>query len=201
MGRWGKGRRNENGKYLLRFAQENEMFLCNTAFKHGAGSTATWRCMAKMKRKDGKGKYTVYNQIDFILCRHKHKGALKDAKSNTVTQMQSDHRLVTAQIYNIGRMWDRRKLRGKKRPPQIHTALLKDTEKREEYRKALQQRIATEECESWAEMAEKIKKTGKEILGVRPQYKRRGKHWVNDAEVQRLSKAQMKKAKEGIKPS
>jgi exonuclease III len=68
MGRHGKGRRNSNGTALLSFAEERDLFLCNTAFEHKAGSTATWRSMARQKRKDGKGTYVVFNQIDYILC-------------------------------------------------------------------------------------------------------------------------------------
>jgi hypothetical protein len=187
MGRHGKGHRNSNGVALLEFAEDRDLFLSNTAFEHKAGSTATWRSMTRPMKKDGSGTYVVFNQIDYILCRRKHKGALKDARSHQKTTLKSDHRLVTATLWDIGRMWRRQNRKKPERKPRVNLAALKDTTTRDSYRTRIADSLTDAPRDTWLDTSELLKSTAKEICGMEAQKKRDTAHWVTDEVVQTLS--------------
>ena len=42
VGRYGKGKTNSNGEFLIEFALKNELFLTNTTFKHKMSHRTTW---------------------------------------------------------------------------------------------------------------------------------------------------------------
>ena len=192
MGRHGKERRNSNGTALLSFAEERDLFLCNTTFEHKEGSTATWRSMARQKRKDGKGTYVVFNQIDYILCRRKHKGALKDARSHTKTTLKSDHRLVTTTFWNIGRMWKRQNRKKPERPQRVNLDALTDPNTRAAYRTRVSTALEDTPRQTWEETCALRTKTAKNICGMTEPKKRDTAHWVTDEVVQTLSLKQKK---------
>ena len=44
MGKYGKGKVNENGYELLEFCMRNELVLSNTTFQHKYKKITTWQC-------------------------------------------------------------------------------------------------------------------------------------------------------------
>ena len=91
-GRFGKGRRNENGTALNEFMLLHGLFASNTSFQNRAGRIATWQSPPRVGRF-GCTRIT-YNQIDFILVRRVRKALLVNARAYPLTRMYSDHRLV-----------------------------------------------------------------------------------------------------------
>ncbi|OAF65372.1 hypothetical protein A3Q56_06923 [Intoshia linei] len=71
MGRYGKGRVNENGYELLNFCQRNKLFLSNTKFKYKLAHV-TWQSPENPTAKHYDGnirKRHIRNQIDYVIFR------------------------------------------------------------------------------------------------------------------------------------
>jgi len=66
MGRYGVGRRNENGERLLNFLVYNNLFDANTAFRHSSRHITTRTGWVKDRRT--KTSYPYFSQIDYIVC-------------------------------------------------------------------------------------------------------------------------------------
>ena len=102
MGRYGTGKRNNNGESLLNFLITNDLFAANTAFKHPCRHRTTRvGCIPKPGRSRFSSEtIPTYVQIDFIICRKKSKCLLKNARSyeHPRLELKSDHRPVIAQI-------------------------------------------------------------------------------------------------------
>ncbi len=95
LGRWSRGKRNENGEALLSFAEQQGLTIANSCFQHKARHLTTWEGSIKPKKGESVP-VPVYNQIDYILCRHKQH--LQDCRAYSGTILTSDHRLLIAKV-------------------------------------------------------------------------------------------------------
>ena len=82
-GKFGLGMRNEAGRSLIEFCQENELVIANTLFQQHKRRLYTWT------PPDGQHR----NQIDYILCSQRW-------RSSTQSQQKQDQELTVAQIMN-----------------------------------------------------------------------------------------------------
>jgi hypothetical protein len=105
MGKHSRGRRNNSGNMLVNFCSANDLFICNSAFKHDAKHITTWS--QHKKEKNTSKMITIFNQIDYIITTKQQAHAMKDSRSYSGTETSSDHRLVVtrtniewAKLYN-----------------------------------------------------------------------------------------------------
>ena len=96
IGRYGVGRRNENGERLLNFLVSNNLFAANTAFRHSSRHITTRTGWVKDRRT--KMSYPYFSQIDYILCRSRSTVFLTDARAYGGAKLHSDHKIVKATI-------------------------------------------------------------------------------------------------------
>ena len=96
IGRYGVGRRNENGERLMNFLVSNSLFATNTAFRHSSRHITTrtgW-----IKDQSTKKSRPYFSQIDYVLCKSRSKVLLTDSRSYAGTKLHSDHKLVCARV-------------------------------------------------------------------------------------------------------
>ena len=100
VGRYGMGVRNDNGRRLLDFLTEHNLFAANTSFQHPSRHITTFTGWRKdwSAGRHSKKTIPVYSQIDYILCRHRSKCLLTQSRSYAGTMTFSDHRLVVARF-------------------------------------------------------------------------------------------------------
>ena len=102
MGRYGKGKLNSNGGYLLQFAKINNLYLTNTHFCHKMAHRVTWIAPESIQGRnhyDGTPRRNPYrNQIDYILTRNADKMLITDSRSYSGFETDTDHRMVIADI-------------------------------------------------------------------------------------------------------
>ena len=91
LGRYSKGTRNENGEHLINLAEENNLVIANTCFKHSKRHQTTWQGVAP-------NGHIIFNQIDYILIKQDHRSFLKQARSIAGTETTSDHRLLICEL-------------------------------------------------------------------------------------------------------
>ena len=91
-----RGRRNNSGQQLIEFCEAQS--LSNSSFQHPAKHMTTWQQQRKDKQTNTMK--TIYNQIDFIIVSQKHRHALNDSRSYSVsaTELFSDHRIVVTRM-------------------------------------------------------------------------------------------------------
>ena len=98
---------NSSAEQLITLSEENNLFLCNTAFRHKAAHRETWMCPPREEtRVSRKGKErNIYvsrrHQIDFIICRHSLAKTLTDCRAYWGYKFSSDHAIVVAKISAI----------------------------------------------------------------------------------------------------
>ena len=101
IGKFGKGKMNENGNELIEFCIENDMILTNTLFQHKMSHRTTWEMPEKPNSKDKNGeprRNPYRNQIDYIIVKRRHVNAVTDSRSYQNIATQTDHRLVIMNI-------------------------------------------------------------------------------------------------------
>ena len=106
MGEHSCGIRNTNGIVLAGFLEVHGLFACNTAFQHATHHNTTWR--GQYREATTGNVVPIYNTIDFVICRQSHKSLLTDSRVYAGTLLDSDHRLLIAQLdltrlYNVWR--------------------------------------------------------------------------------------------------
>lgn len=92
LGVHSKGKRNNNGEKLIEFCEETNLFITNSAFDHPSRHKTTW--IGQRRDKESGKIINIYNQIDYIICRHRHKQFVTNARSYGGTLLTSDHKLV-----------------------------------------------------------------------------------------------------------
>ena len=102
IGRYGKGEVNSNGKHLVEFALQNELFLTNTNFKHQMSHRTTWTGPERhetFKDKDGTTRRNPYrNQIDYIMIRKRDLHFVKNSRAYGGINVNTDHKMVKAEL-------------------------------------------------------------------------------------------------------
>ena len=101
MGKYGVGRRNENGERLLNFLISNKMFAANTGFQHSSRHITTRTGTIRDSRsRNGTRRY--YSQIDYVLCKSRSKVLLQDSRAYAGSRLNAafytDHKIVCARL-------------------------------------------------------------------------------------------------------
>ena len=105
IGKYGTGKRNDNGDRLINFMCANKLYASNTHIKHPCRHRTTRIGMIKAAgtKKGSKLTQPVYSQIDFILCRTRSIYFFTDSRAYGGACTASDHKIVTAKanFHNI----------------------------------------------------------------------------------------------------
>ena len=83
-GNFGLGIRNEEGKKLIEFCQENALVIANTLFQQHKRRLYTWTSPG--------GQYQ--NHFDYILCSQRWRSSIQSAKTRLGVDRGSDHELL-----------------------------------------------------------------------------------------------------------
>ena len=98
MGKYGKGKMNSNGEYLLNVLRENDMVITNTLFPHKLSHRTTWTAPERkggIKHFDRTARRNpIRNQIDYIIIKTKQRMLVTDARSYGGCEIYTDHKLV-----------------------------------------------------------------------------------------------------------
>ena len=81
---------------LAGFLETHGLFACNTAFQHATRHKTTWQ--GQYRDATNGTIVPIYNTIDFVFCRLSHKSLLTDSRAYSGTLLDSDHRLLIAQL-------------------------------------------------------------------------------------------------------
>ena len=87
-GKFGLGIRNEAGRRLIEFCQENALVITNTLFQQHKRRLYTWTS------PDGQHR----NQLDYILCSQRWRSSIQSAKTRPGADCGSDHELLIAKF-------------------------------------------------------------------------------------------------------
>ena len=101
MGKYGVGRRNENGERLLNFLISNKMLAANTGFQHSSRHITTRTGTIRDSRSTN-GTRRYYSQIDYVLCKSRSKVLLQDSRAYAGSKLNAafytDHKIVCARL-------------------------------------------------------------------------------------------------------
>lgn len=181
MGKFGKGKLNKNGEFLLECALKNELIITNTLFQHKMSHRTTWECPQRIvDHKDqitGTIRKNPYrNQIDYILVRIKHRSLVTNSRSYSGIETYSDHRLVKT---NMQIKWNKVKFfhGSKNTNHHINVQRLQDPVCRQLYSEAVVKLLegrstSTKKTETAQEKWDIVKtaciKAGETIIGKKP---------------------------------
>ena len=102
MGKFGKGHLNNNGEWLLEYANETGVLLTNTLFQHKLAHRTTWTCTERVNphnSADGTERRNSYrNKIDYIMAKTIHKQLITNSRSYGGLSTKTDHKLVKAKF-------------------------------------------------------------------------------------------------------
>ncbi|VDP65680.1 unnamed protein product [Schistosoma mattheei] len=128
MRRHGLGERNENGERFANMCAINILVIGNTAFPHKRIHKATWISPD----------HTTENQIDHICINKKFRRTMEDVRTRRGANIASDHHLVVANLkLKLKKNWTT----GQTALPRFNTAFLRDTNKINEFKIALNNRL------------------------------------------------------------
>ena len=189
VGNYSMGTRNYNGECLLNFVCMNDMYVTNTCFQHPSRHRTTHT--AAITYKSGK---KVYSQIDYILCKRRSKGHLRNARSYGGTKVRSDHKLVVCKVDTSKRFLTYVNSTSKKTNYNCHRlASCKDTQKL--YSAELATLLANTSVDDdpntvMANVFANIHKSAEKTVGSRPV--NRKCHYTNDPVVVELAEEKQK---------
>ena len=197
MGKYGVGRRNDNGEHLLNFIVMNNLFVTNTSFKHSSRHITTRTGWIKDRATNYSRPF--YSQIDYILCRTRCKPLLSNARSYSGTLLESDHKIVVTSLI----IDERYKLN---RTPSIKTirynttSLVSSKDIQHQYKEDLNTSISliadTEDTpihsvsDDFGNLFDSVKASAKMVVGLRP--KTGKKHFTSDPSVVSMSEERHK---------
>ena len=177
MGTHGLGVRNDNGRRLIEFCEENNLVISGTIFPHKMIHKATWTS------PDGK----TQNQIDHILI-SRQSSSLLDTRAMRGADANSDHYLLKAKF----QLKLRRKMEKESRRRRFNIAEMADNSTKANFSKTFRSKMSRwEEGENpgqqnddentiekkWEQIKTSYIQTAEETLG----YKQKGqKPWISD---------------------
>ncbi|VDO95361.1 unnamed protein product [Schistosoma margrebowiei] len=127
-GRHGLGQRNENGERFANLCAFNKLVIGGTIIPHKRIQKATWISPD----------YTTENQIDHICINKKFRKAMEDVRTRRSAGMASEHHLVVANLkLKLKKNWTT----GQTALQRFNTAFLRDTDKLNEFKIALNNRF------------------------------------------------------------
>ncbi|VDP56612.1 unnamed protein product [Schistosoma margrebowiei] len=182
MRRHGLGERNENGERFANLCAFNKLVIGGTIFPHKRIHKTTWI---------SPDHNTTENQIDHIYINKKFRRTMEDVRSRRGADIASDHRLVVANL--------KLKLKKNWTTGQI-TVLLRDTDKPNEFKIALNNRFQTlqdllkeEETtmeDNWKSIKEALTSTCQGVMGLK---KHHHKDWISIETLDMIKERKNKK--------
>ena len=174
VGDYGLGQRNERGKRLIEFCQQNKYIITNTWYKHHKRRRYTW------KHPDSISRY----QLDYIMVKQRFRNSVHNAKAYPGADANSDHNLVAADIKVKLKVVGKAKSRGR-----WDTQNLKDggVSFRNDLEKKLDGNWKREEdiTNRWNTLKAAIHTTAEETVGYRRD-KRIKKPWVTEEMLKKM---------------
>ncbi|VDP48168.1 unnamed protein product [Schistosoma margrebowiei] len=188
MGRHGLGERNENGERFANLCAFNKLVIGDTIFPHKRIHKATWISPD----------HTTENQIDHIYINKIFRRTMDDVRTSRGADVASDHHLVVANLkLKLKNNWTT----GQTALQRFNTAFLRDTDKRNEFKialnnrfQALQDLLKEEETsmeDSWKDIKEALTSTCQEVLGLK---KYHHKEWITTETLDKIKERKNKKA-------
>ncbi|VDP46880.1 unnamed protein product [Schistosoma margrebowiei] len=164
MGRHGLGERNVNGERFANLCAFNKLVIGGTIFPHTRIHKATWISTD----------HTTENQIDHICINKKFRWTMEDVRTRRGADIASDHHLVVANLkLKLKKNWTT----GQTALQRFNTALLRDTDRLNEFKialnnrfQALQDLLKEEETtmeDNWNGIKEALTSTCQEVLGLK----------------------------------
>ena len=192
MGRFGRGKANSNGEYLLEFAKNNQLILTNTTFQHKMSQITTWTASFN-HRKTNK---PVRNQIDYILINKEHRYIINDSRSYCNLYTSSDHKPVIAVLK---KKWIRKPVDNDKKEKPIDVEKLRIPEKTHAYKELVAEKFTHFDHEAepekmWTDIVDICRTSAREIAGARSKDKLPDN--PRDEKIKMLSEKQKKLGKE-----
>ncbi|VDP49108.1 unnamed protein product [Schistosoma curassoni] len=128
MGRYELGERNKNGEKFVNLCVFNKLVIGGTIFPHKRIHKATWISPD----------HTTENQIDHICINKKIRGTMEGVRTRRGADVASDHHLVVANLkLKLSKNWRT----GQIALQRFNTAVLRDTNKFNEFKIALNNRF------------------------------------------------------------
>ena len=144
IARYGKGKMNNNRRYLAEFALLNDLFLTNTKFKHKVCHRTTWTGLERrneFKDKNGEIRRNPFrNQIDYILIKRRDLPFVRNSHSYGGIGLNTDYKLVKLELQIE---WFKMKISMKKES--IYIDNFKDPRYRVKYQEKIQERLEKKE--------------------------------------------------------
>ena len=191
MGKYGVGRRNENGEHLLNFMISNKLFAANTSFQHPSRHITTrtgW-----IRDKKSKKSTPYYSQIDYILCKSRSKVLLQDSRayagSTLASTFYTDHKIVCARLdFNQkSRLYKSRPISDKKFDT---TSLICSKEVEQNFQSSLEAKLidiqpGSDVNTNFENLFGTLKTTAAETVGYKKTNRKR--HHTSDPEVVKMA--------------
>ncbi|VDP30437.1 unnamed protein product [Schistosoma curassoni] len=187
IGRHGLGERNENGERFANQCAFNKLIIGGTIFPHKRIHKATWISPD----------HTTENQIDHVCINKKFRRTMEDVRTRRGADIAPDHHLVVAKMkLKLKKNWTT----GQTALQRFNTAFLRDTDKLNEFKialnnrfQALQDLLKEEETtmeDSWKGIKGTLTSTCQEVLGLK---KHHHKEWIS---IEILDKIKERKNKQ-----
>ena len=184
VGMYSRGERNNSGQNLINFCTMNELFITNSAFPHKARHISTWENQRINPNTNKLLK--IYNQIDYIICQTSKKCVLVDSRSYAGTQTSSDHRLVICKMLIEPYKMFKKKSQIISKPYNTEV-LVHSSEKRDDYKNKLNEKLSDLNSPSWENIKQEIKLVAEETVGIKQSHKC---HKTYYPEIEEMSKEQ-----------
>ncbi|VDO70658.1 unnamed protein product, partial [Schistosoma margrebowiei] len=187
MGRHGLGERNENGERFANLCAFNKLVIGGTIFPHKRIHKATWISPD----------HTTENQIDHICINEKFRRTMEDVRTRRGSDIASEHHPVLANLkLKLKQNWTS----GQTALERFNTAFLRDTDKLNEFKialnnrfQALQDLLKEEETsmeDNWKSIKEALISTSQEVLGLK---KYHNKGWISTETLDKIKERKNKK--------
>ncbi|VDO54752.1 unnamed protein product [Schistosoma margrebowiei] len=188
MRRHGLGERNENGERFANLCAFNKLVTGGTIFPHKRIHKATWISPD----------HTTENQIDHICINKKFRRIMEDVRTSIGADIASDHHLAVANLkLKLKKNWTS----GQTALQRFNTAFLRDTDRLNEFKialnnrfQALQDLLKEEETtteDNWKSIKEVLTSTCQEFLGLK---KHHHKEWIAIKTLDKIKERKNKKA-------
>ncbi|VDP52255.1 unnamed protein product [Schistosoma margrebowiei] len=187
MGRQGLGESNENGERFANLCAFNKLVIGGTIFPHKRILKATWISPD----------HTTENQIDHICINKKFRKTMGDVRTRRGADIASDHHLVVANLkMKLKKNWTS----GQTALQRFNTAFLRDTDKLNEFKIALNNRFQAlqdllKEEETTMEdnlkgNKEAVTLTCQEVLHLKKHHR---KEWISTETLDKIKERKNKK--------
>ena len=151
MGRYGYGRRNEEGQVVVDFAKRAEMVVLNTYFVKKVQQRITYKSGGRS------------SQVDYLCCKRRHLSEVTDCYVLGGECVAAQHKVVVCKMTLKKKRKNKRSVE-----PRIKWWRLGEVECRRSFNRELIAPLTStnDVLESWSEITATIRETAKTVLGV-----------------------------------